>query len=66
MSDHHIDLELGESIEIGGHTVTVHRIDDEHQQAVLEIEDPDGCVETVTVDVTVDVTVSQAQEPVLV
>ncbi|MCH2202699.1 MAG: hypothetical protein MK102_12065 [Fuerstiella sp.] len=60
MSDHHIDLELGESIEIGDHTVTVHRIDDEHQQAVLEIEDPDGRVEMVTV------TVSQAQEPVLV
>ncbi|MCH2212396.1 MAG: hypothetical protein MK110_13915 [Fuerstiella sp.] len=60
MNDHHIDLKLGESIEIDGHTVTVHRIDDVQQQAVLEIEGPDGRVETLTVSV------SQLHEPVLV
>ena len=62
MSSHQIDLELGESIEVGGHSVTVHRIDDELQQAVLEIEDPDGSVEMVTIDVAS----LQATEPVLV
>lgn len=62
MSSHQIDLELGESIEVGGHSVTVHRIDDELQQAVLEIEDPDGSVEMVTIDVAT----LQATEPVLV
>ena len=62
MSSHQIDLELGESIEVGGHSVTVHRIDDELQQAVLEIEDPDGSFEIVTIDVAT----LQATEPVLV
>ena len=62
MSNHQIDLGLGEAIVIGGHTVTVHRIDDEGQQAVLEIEDPDGSVEIVTVNVAV----LKAAEPVLV
>jgi len=62
MRNRQIDLELGESIEIGGHTVTVHQIDDEGQQAVLEIEDPDGAVEMVTIDVAV----LQAEQPVLV
>lgn len=62
MRNHQIDLELGESIEIGGHVVTVHRIDDEGQQAVLEIEDPDGSVQMVTVDVAS----IHLEEPVLV
>ena len=53
MRNHQIDLEIGESIEIGNHTVTLHRIDDEGQQAVLEIEDPDGSVEILSVDVSV-------------
>ena len=62
MRNHQIDLEIGESIEIGSHTVTLHRIDDDGQQAVLEIEDPDGTVEMVSVNVAS----LQAEEPVLV
>lgn len=62
MINHQIDLELGESIDVGGHVVTVHRIDDEGRQAVLEIEDPDGSVQMVTVDVAS----VEAEEPVLV
>lgn len=62
MRNHQIDLEPGESIDIGGHIVTVHRIDDDGQQAVLEIEDPDGSVQLVTVDVAS----VEAEEPVLV
>lgn len=62
MSNHQIDLELGDSIQIGEHTVTLHQIDAEARQAVLEIEDPDGMVQVVTVDVDV----LQAAEPVLV
>lgn len=62
MSSHQIDLELGESIEVGGHNVTVHRIDDELQQAVLEIENPDGSIEMVSIDVVS----LRVTEPVLV
>ncbi len=62
MRSHQVDLEIRESIEIGNHTVTLHRIDDEGQQVVLEIEDPDGSVEIVSIDVSV----LQTEEPVLV
>ena len=62
MRNHQIDLERGEFIKIGDHTVTVKEVDTVAQQAVLEVEDPDGSVELVTVDVTV----LHAEEPVLV
>ena len=62
MSNHQIDLEVGESIQIGTHTVTVQLIDAEANEAVLEIEDPDGSVQLVTVDVVS----LYAEEPVLV
>ena len=62
MTNHQIDLKLGESIKIVGHTVTLYRIDDASQQAILEVEDPDGLVEVVAVEVAV----VQASEPVLV
>jgi hypothetical protein len=62
MRSHQVDLEIRESIEIGNHTVTLHRIDDEGQQVVLEIEDPDGSVEIVSIDVSV----LQTEEPVLI
>ena len=62
MRNHQIDLEFGESVRIGGHSVTVHRIDDDDQQAVLEIRDSDGSTQMVTVDVAIQ----QVEEPVLV
>ena len=62
MRNHQIDLEFGESVRIGGHSVTVHRIDDDDQQAVLEIRDSDGSTQMVTVDVAIQ----QLEEPVLV
>jgi hypothetical protein len=62
MRNHQIDLEYGESVRIGGHSVTVHRIDDDDQQAVLEIRDSDGSTQMVTVDVAIQ----QVEEPVLV
>lgn len=62
MRNHQIDLEFGESVRIGGHSVTVHRIDDDDQQAVLEIRDSDGSTQMVTVDVVMQ----QVEEPVLV
>jgi hypothetical protein len=62
MRNHQIDLEFGESVRIGGHSVTVHRIDDDDQQAVLEIRDSDGSTQMVTVDVVIQ----QVEEPVLV
>mgnify|MGYP001827417519 CR=1 FL=1 len=62
MTHHQIDLEPGESIDIDGHIVTLHQVDAESRQAVLEIEDPDGSVQMVTVDVAA----AQVEEPVLV
>jgi len=62
MSNHQIDLELGESIQIGTHTVTLQQVDAEANQVLLEIEDPDGSVRVVTVDAAALV----AEEPVLV
>jgi hypothetical protein len=62
MRNHQIDLEFGKSVRIGGHSVTVHRIDDDGQQAVLEIRDSDGSTQMVTVDVAIQ----QVEEPVLV
>ena len=62
MRNHQIDLEFGESVRIGGHSVTVHRIDDDDQQAVLEIRDSDASTQMVTVDVVIQ----QVEEPVLV
>jgi len=62
MRNHQIDLEFGESVKIGGHSVTVHRIDDDGQQAVLEIRDSDGSIQMVTVDVAI----RQVEAPVLV
>lgn len=62
MRNYQIDLEFGESVRIGGHSVTVHRIDDDDQQAVLEIRDSDGSTQMVTVDVAIQ----QVAEPVLV
>jgi len=62
MRNHQIDLDLGESIQIGSYKVTVQHVDAESQQAVLEVEDPDGLVELLTVDMAV----FQAEEPVLV
>ena len=61
MRNHQIDLDLGESIQIGNYKVTVRHVDAESQQAVLEVEDPDGLVELLTVDMAV----FQAGEPVL-
>jgi hypothetical protein len=62
MRNHQIDLEFGESVRIDGYSVTVHRIDDDDQQAVLEIRDSDGSTQMVTVDVVIQ----QVEEPVLV
>jgi hypothetical protein len=53
MRNHQIDLDLGESIQIGSYKVTVQHIDAESQQTVLEVEDPDGLVELLTVDMAV-------------
>ncbi len=62
MRNRQIDLRIGESIEVGGHTVTVHRIDEEGQQAVLEIEDSGGSVKKATINVAT----MQLEEPALV
>ncbi len=62
MGNHQIDLDLGESVQIGSHKVTVKHVDAESQQAVLEIEDPDGSVELVAVDTAG----LHAEEPALV
>lgn len=61
MRNHQIDLSLGESIQIGSFKVTIQQVDAESQQAILEVEDPDGSVELVTVDLAT----LHAEEPVL-
>ena len=62
MRNHQFDLRTGESVQVGDHTVTAIEIDAGTQQAILEIEDPDGSVQVVAVDVTL----LDVEEPVLV
>ena len=61
MRNHQFDLCLGESVQVDSYKVTVQQVDAESQQAVLEIEDPDGSVELITVSLAV----LHAEEPVL-
>jgi|GEM_PF-4167257 len=61
MRNHQFDLCLGESVQVGSYKLTVQQVDAESQQAILEIEDPDGLVELVNVNLAE----LHTEEPVL-